>query len=130
MSWEQILDDPTTTIAVVGATDSPGKYGGRIYRNLKSKGFRVFAVNPNRETVDDDPAYATLSDLPAKPDIVDLVVPSQVGARVAREAAELEIDRIWVQPGAEGLQLMQALDETKAEHLVGRCIMVEAPSHR
>lgn len=130
MTWAHLLEDPTTTIAVVGATDSPGKYGGRIYRNLKSKGFRVFAVNPNRETVDDDRAYASLSDLPARPDIVDLVVPSQVGARVAREAAELEIDHIWVQPGAEGLQLMQALDETKAEHLTGRCIMVEAPSHR
>ncbi|NIQ54637.1 MAG: CoA-binding protein, partial [Gemmatimonadetes bacterium] len=51
-------------MAVVGATDSPDKYGGIIYRDLKRRGFRVFAVNPGRETVDGDPAYAGLADLP------------------------------------------------------------------
>lgn len=129
MNWTHLLDDPKTTIAVIGATDSPGKYGGRIYRNLKSKGFRVYAVNPNRTTVDDDPAYPSLSALPEKPDIVDLVVPSRIGATVAREAAELDIDRIWVQPGAEGADLMEVFDETEAQALLGRCIMVDSPDH-
>ena len=44
-----LLTDPATTIAVVGATDDPAKFGGRIYRDLKGKGFRVLAVNPRRD---------------------------------------------------------------------------------
>ena len=33
--------DRATYLAVVGATDDPAKFGGRIYRDLKAKGFRV-----------------------------------------------------------------------------------------
>ena len=46
----QLLEEPNTTVAVVGATDSPSKYGSVIYRDLKLKGFAVYPVNPNRLT--------------------------------------------------------------------------------
>ena len=49
-----LLHRDDTTIAIVGATDDPAKYGSVIYRDLKHKGFEVFAVNPNRDTVDGD----------------------------------------------------------------------------
>ena len=55
-----LLNRDDTTIAVVGATDDPHKYGSVIYRDLKRKGYEVFAVNPNRDTVDGDPAYSSL----------------------------------------------------------------------
>ena len=42
----RLLQDPATTVAVVGATDNPAKYGAKIYRDLKGKGFTVYAVNP------------------------------------------------------------------------------------
>ena len=56
-----------TTIAIVGANDDPGKYGSIIYRDLKRKGYEVFAVNPNRDTVDGDVSYSSLADLPESP---------------------------------------------------------------
>ncbi len=130
MPWTDLLDNPDTVVAVVGATDAPGKYGGVIYRNLKGKGFTVYAVNPNREFVDGDRAYPTLAALPERPHIIDLVVPAADGMAVATEAALLGLDRIWLQPGAEGPSLVKTLDDAGLEFLIGRCIMVEAPSHR
>ena len=53
----RLLDQPDTTIAIVGATDNPSKYGHVIYRDLKQKGFPVYPVNPNRSTVDGDKAF-------------------------------------------------------------------------
>ena len=35
------LERADTVIAVVGATDTPWKYGGKIYCDLKTKGFQV-----------------------------------------------------------------------------------------
>ena len=64
-----LLDKPDTTVAVVGATDNPSKYGSIIYRDLKRKGYHVFPVNPNRSTVDGDRAYNHLKDLAQKPTI-------------------------------------------------------------
>jgi hypothetical protein len=30
------LLEPDTTLAIIGATDAPGKYGGIIYRDMKA----------------------------------------------------------------------------------------------
>ncbi len=121
-----LLTDHTTRVAVVGASDNPDKYGSVIYRDLKRKGYRVFAVNPNRETVDGDPSYPNLAALPEPPDIVNLVVPARVGMEVVRQALELGYRRIWLQPGAESPQLLRLLQESDADYLADACIMVRS----
>jgi predicted CoA-binding protein len=121
-----LLAEPDTSIAVVGATDSPGKYGGIIYRDLKGRGFRVFAVNPSRDTVDGDPAYAGLADLPEAPTIIDVVVPPAAGRRMLDEAERLGYRRIWFQPGAETPGLVEEALARGFEVLADACIMVRA----
>ena len=120
------LKSPDTTIAVVGANDDPGKYGSIIYRDLKRKGFAVFAVNPNRTTVDGDPAYPSLADLPERPTIVNFVVPPQVSLRVLAEAKELGFDLVWLQPGSSSPEVREFVESGGFESLIDACIMVEA----
>ena len=101
-----LLNEGDPVVAVIGATDNPRKYGNRIYLDLKGKGFRVYAVNPSRDTVDGDPAFARLSDLPEKPDIVNFVVPPSRTLRVLEQAKELGFTTVWIQPGAENKAVM------------------------
>jgi uncharacterized protein len=121
----KLLDNPDTTIAVVGATDSPGKYGNIIYRDLKHKGYRVFPVNPKRKTVDGDAAYATLAAIPEKPDIVDLVVPPEVTLAVLKNCLALALMNVWLQPGTENLEVMRYLETHPFNYLAKACIMVK-----
>jgi predicted CoA-binding protein len=121
-----LLHAPGATVAVVGATDDPTKYGGRIYRDLKSKGFTVYAVNPNRDTVDGDPAWPSLAALPEAPTIVDFVVPPPVTLRLLEEAKELGYTDVWIQPGAEDDAVIAYLDAEGFNSLVNACIMVQA----
>lgn len=120
-----LLDDPDTSFAVVGATDRPGKYGGIIYRDLKRKGFKVYAVNPYRDTVDGDPCWASVSQLPEKPTMAVLVVPAKRGLEVLEDSANAGVDNIWVQPGASSPELVQALEEGGFNHVVDQCVMVK-----
>ena len=120
------LDLPDPLIAVVGATDHPGKYGGTIYRNLKAKGYRVVPVNPLRATVDGDPCYPTLSDLNEKPDIVNIVVPPVRTMRVVEQAAALGDVAVWIQPGAADEAVRLRVDELGIPSLIDACIMVQA----
>lgn len=122
----RLLAEPDPTIAVVGATDRLDAYGARIYRDLKAKGYRVMAVNPTRDTVDGDPAYRSLSDLPESPTIVNYVIPPPRTRRVLEEALRLGYTTAWVQPGAEDDEVVRFLDEHGFESLVGACIMVES----
>lgn len=121
-----LLSEAGTSIAVVGATDHPAKYGGIIYRDMKSKGFPVYAVNPNRSTVDGDPCWPSVKDLPEKPTIVVLVVHPRDGLEVLGDCAEAGLRNIWVQPGAFSPKLGEVLDSGDFDWLANACVMVRA----
>lgn len=121
-----LLNRDDTTVAVVGATDDPSKYGSVIYRDLKRKGYDVYPVNPNRETVDGDPAYPTLDALPHDPTIVNIVVPPNATLHVLKKAHELGLENVWVQPGAESPEVMTYLQENGFNYLANSCIMVRS----
>lgn len=121
-----LLGEPGTSLAIVGATDHPTKYGGIIYRDLKRKGFPVFAVNPYRKTVDGDPCHPRVSDIPERPTIVVLVVPAARGIQVLRNCAEAGVRNIWIQPGAFSPELEIVLEEGGFEWLAEACVMVRA----
>jgi uncharacterized protein len=121
-----LLGEPGASVAVIGATDHPAKYGGIIYRDLKRRGFRVLAVNPYRETVDGDPCWKTVLDLPETPSIADFVIPARRGLDVVDECEQAGILNIWLQPGAESPELMEKLEAGPFNWLAHACIMVRA----
>ncbi len=120
-----LLGEPDTTVAVVGASDDPSKYGNVIYRDLRPKGFVVFAVNPNRTHVAGDEAFPSLKELPDRPTIVDLVVPPAVGGKVLRECLHLGLMNVWLQPGAESPENLVFLQARGFNYIADACIMVE-----
>lgn len=124
MTVAELLNTGDPLVAIVGATDNPIKYGSVIYRDLKSKGFRVVPVNRNRETVCGDPAYPDLAELPDAPDIVNIVVPPHQTLDVLKRSHELGYTRVWLQPGASDGSVRAYLEEHDFEYLVDACIMV------
>lgn len=122
----ELLRDPETTVAVVGATDSLHKYGSTIYRDLKRKGFVVYPVNPGRSTVDGDTAYPDLASLPAEPTIINIVVPPERTMKVLEEAESLGYDNVWIQPGAADDAVREYVDRKRMNVLIDACIMVQA----
>ncbi len=121
-----LLREPDTTIAIVGATENPSKYGSVIYLDLKRKGFTVYPVNPNRDTVHGDPAYPLLADLPEPPTIVDFVVPAPVTLLVLQQCRDLGFMNAWVQPGADSPEVLRFLQENGFNYMANACIMVQS----
>ncbi|WP_168788214.1 acetate--CoA ligase family protein [Paraburkholderia aromaticivorans] len=79
------LIDPRT-IAVVGASETPGSFGQRTLANLAAFGGKVFGVNPKyRETVG-FPCVPTLADLPESPDCVVMCVSQSLVEPTLEEA--------------------------------------------
>lgn len=117
------LELPDPLIAVVGATDAPGKYGGKIYRDLKAKGYRVVAVNLSRPTVDGDVAYRRVAELPDRPDIVNIVLPPVRTLTVLDEVASIPDVAVWIQPGAADQAVRDRVEELGIAALIDACIM-------
>lgn len=121
-----LLTKPDTTVAVVGASDDLDKYGAVVYRDLKAKGFTVFAVNPNRDEVDGDPSYPSLAALPERPTIVDIVVPPAVALEVLRACVDLGLANVWLQPGAESPAVLAFVQDHGFNYMANACIMVQS----
>jgi hypothetical protein len=111
--------------AVVGASRDPKKYGYQVYRDLKNAGYEVYAVNPNAEEILGDKCYLSLENLPAKPSVVDIVVPPKVTEEVVKTCKERGITRVWMQPGSESEKAIKFCEENGIDVLYGVCVMVE-----
>lgn len=72
-----VFRDPRS-VAVVGASDHPAKWGHWLARGALAGVHRraVYMVNAKADTVLGQPAYQRLSDLPEVPDLVVLAVPA------------------------------------------------------
>ena len=121
-----LLNDPDTTIAVVGATDNETKYGHRIFLDLKRKGYQVYPVNPQRDTVSGDKAYANVGDIPDPPTIVDFVIPPRFTLHVLKQCLELGLMNVWIQPGAESPEVIDFVQQNGFNYVADACIMVES----
>jgi acyl-CoA synthetase (NDP forming) len=76
------------SIAIVGASDTKSRIGGRPLANMIEKNFSgdVYPINPNRDTVQGIKAYSSLLDVKGDLDFVLVSVPSKIVVSVLEEA--------------------------------------------
>ena len=122
----QKLKEQNTRIALIGASNDPSKFGNRIYRNLRNKGYNIIPINPKEKKIEGDKAYASIDMMDSLPDIVNFVVPPQIAIKVAQKAIDLGITYLWFQPGSESDELEELLTKNHdIKYLINSCIMVE-----
>ena len=109
--------------AVIGASDNPDKFGNKTYRMLKDKGYTVYPVNPVKENICGDKCYRSISSLPQKPDVLNMVVAPEIGLSVIEEAAALGVKNIWLQPGTYNQELLNLIGEKGLNHVLN-CVLV------
>lgn len=108
------------SVAVVGASEKPGKVGRVVLENILRSGFpgRVYPVNPNHDTVLDLTCYASVSDLPEAPDLAVIIVPAPLVRGVLEECgtrgvpAAVIITAGFKESGREGYRREIELRET------------------
>ena len=76
-------------VVLVGASDRPGSWTTRVWRNLQryNYGKPVYPLNPGRDEIWDAKCYKSMTDLPEAPDHLVVLVPAKAVPGVLREAA-------------------------------------------
>ncbi len=116
------------TVAVVGATERPGTYGGHTLLNLRALGFpgEVWGVNPGRSSAHGFPCFASLADCPSPPDAVVVAIPATGVAAVVDEAGAAGCGGAVVYGAgfgeiSSGLALQQELEAVAERHGLPVC---------
>ncbi|MGA8710522.1 MAG: acetate--CoA ligase family protein [Thermoplasmata archaeon] len=80
-----------SSVAVVGASNKPGKVGTSLFRNIIQAGFKgvVYPVNPSSKSVSGVRCYSTVSDLPERPDLGIVIVPAPAVADVVEDLGKM-----------------------------------------
>ena len=88
-------------IAVTGVSsrDAKGHGANIVYQRLRDRGYQVFAVNPNADTVEGDACYHALADIPNGVDAVVIATRPDRAEATMRECAELGITKVWMHRG-------------------------------
>jgi acetyltransferase len=76
-------------VVIVGASDRPGSWTTRVWRNLEryNYGKPVYPLNPGRDEIWDTKCYKSMADLPEAPDHLVILVPAKFVPNILREAA-------------------------------------------
>ena len=101
------------SIAVIGASKTPGKVGHDILRNIIQYGYdgAVYPINPAADEILGRKAYPSLQDVPDKIDLAVVVIPSKNVLEVIGQCGEKNIDSAIIitagfkESGLEGAKL-------------------------
>jgi len=110
--------------AIVGATDDTKKYGHQTFKNLRSRGYEVYPVNPRLKALEGTKCYPSLADIPVKVDVVDFVVPPTVTEEILKQCKRLGLDRIWLQPGSESEAAIAFCHKNNLKVVHDVCVML------
>ena len=86
------------TIAVVGASNSLGKWGFVMPMSIIGGGYggRLFMVNPNESEVLGRPSFPTLADIDGEIDLVIMTIPARKVAPALEQAAAKGVRNVLV----------------------------------
>ena len=87
-------------IAVTGVSRHPNGHGSNVvYQRLRERGYEVFAVNPNADTVEGDPCYRDLRSIPGGVEAVVIGTSPEHGEETMLECIDLGIGHVWMHKG-------------------------------
>ncbi len=119
------LLETSKTIAMVGLSDKPDRDSYRVAEYLQRQGYRIIPVNPTVDVVLGEKSYASVSDIPAPVDIVDVFRRPDAVGPVVEDAIAAGARAVWMQLGIENEEAAQAAEAAGLQVVMDRCIKIE-----
>jgi predicted CoA-binding protein len=128
MDSRQLISDflAQRTLALVGISRSGKGFGNAIFKDLKTKGYKVYPVHPKGEDSLGQACPRNLAELPEKVGGVVLVIPPTETEKVVREVGQAGIRRVWMQQGSESEEAIRYCEQNGISVVHGNCILMFA----
>ena len=107
-----------TSVAVIGASKDRRKNGNKAVRAYVESDYKVFPVNPSEESIEGLKTYPRVEMIPEPVEIVSMYVPPAVGIKLLPGIAEKKPNEVWLNPGSESDDLIEAAADLKLRTVV------------
>ncbi|MDQ3928237.1 MAG: CoA-binding protein [Chloroflexota bacterium] len=112
-------------VAMVGLSSDPAKPSFAVGHYLKRRGYEVVPVNPTETEVLGEKAYASLSELPEPPEVVDVFRRPNALPQVVDEAIAAGARAVWFQLGVVNEEAARKAREAGLIVVMDRCMKIE-----
>ena len=114
------------TVAILGASADHSKFGNKAVRAFLAKGYDVYPVNPKGGELEGLRVYPSLAAIPAdvKLDRISVYLPPAVGLKAVPDTAARGCDELWLNPGSESDELVEAA-EKQGLNVIQACSIVD-----
>jgi len=113
-------------MAVVGASNARDKFGNLACRELKTRGFGVFPVNPHESEICGERCYHTINELGDITDRLLIILPPDVTRQLVRNLDPEFVSYVWMQNGAESPEAIRICNAKGIKTIYGQCILMHA----
>ena len=116
-----------TTIAMVGASDSPDRASYGMMKFLQDRGYRVIPVNPKitGEHVHGEYVWRELSQIGEPIDIVDIFRRSDFAGENVDDAIAIGAKAVWMQLGVVDMAAAKRAEAAGLKVVMDRCPKIE-----
>jgi hypothetical protein len=118
---------------VTGVSRTPKDHGSNIvYKRLRDRGYQVFAINPNTDTVEGDRCYHDLKSVPGGVEAVVIGTRPETAEATMRDCADLRIKHVWMHRGPGTGSVSAAATQYGRQHGItvidGGCPLMFGPT--
>ena len=116
------------SIAMVGVSRNPKKFGFAAFKELKDKGMNIIPVNPQADEILGERSYRDLKSLPDE--VKGLIILTQKSqTAVVKEAREKGLKQIWIQQMSDSKDALKELEGSGINYISGECILMHFKPH-
>jgi predicted CoA-binding protein len=112
-----------SSIAIIGASANPEKYGNKAVRAYLQQGWTVYPVNPRETQIEGQTVYKSVREIPGSVDEASVYLSAQLVPAILREIKAKGIKRVWLNPGTESDEAMALAEELGLEVIVACSIV-------
>jgi predicted CoA-binding protein len=113
------------TIAIVGASSDPSKFGNKAIKAYRQRGYDVYPVNPKGGKIEGLTVFRTLADIPVERlDRISVYLPPAIGLAMLDEIAAKPHAELWLNPGSDSDEVVARATQLKLDPIVA-CSIVD-----